>query len=225
MATFTIREVEGMRQLRIDIADEVVRTRRRSLSRMDGAIKVAAPLPGPGTLLRTMITGEAAVRPRYSGTGSIYLKPSMRGYHVFDARSMRWVLEPGVFWAAEGNVNLGVRLERILPSLWIGDGLFKFLTVAEGDGKIAINAPGPVEEISVEDAEVLVQGRLVLGRTDGLRYTTRRVAGFVQSIIAGEPRARSFTGAGKVLVCWTPYWNQYMHDMVARGDRTDGVEA
>lgn len=218
MAEFTVRELEGMRQLRIDVADESIRTRRGALSRMDGRIGVSAPLPGPGALLRSMISSEATVRPRYSGTGSIFLKPSMRGYHVFDARDYRWVLEPGVFWAAEGDVRLSLRLEKIFASLWIGDGLFKFMTVAEGDGRIAIKTPGPVEEVELNDAELVVQGRLVLGRTDGLRYTTKRITGYIQSLLAGEPRARSFSGTGRVLVCWTPYWNQYLHEVVTHGE-------
>ena len=224
MAEFTVRELEGMRQLRVDIAGESVRTRRGALSRMEGTIKVSAPLPGPGALLRSLITSEATVRPRYTGTGAIYLKPSMRGYHVFDARDYAWVLEPGVFWAAEGDVRLRVRMERIFPSLWIGDGLFKFLTIAQGDGRIAIKAPGPVEEVALDDAELVVQGRLVLGRTDGLRYSTRRVSGWLQSKIAGEPRVRSYKGTGRALVCWTPYWNQYMHDMVRSGEGEPSVE-
>lgn len=214
MARFTIRDVEGMRQLRIDLAAETVRTVRGALSRLEGDIRMTAPLPGPGTLLRSMISREGAVRPRYSGSGAVHLQPSMRGYHVFEAREMRWILEPGVFWAAEGDVRLGLRLERIVPSLFAGDGLFKLQTTVTGDGKVAINAPGPVEEVAIEDAEILVKGRLVLGRTDGLRFSTKRPGGFIRALIAGEPLTRAYRGTGKLLVCWTPYWNQYIHDMM-----------
>ncbi len=214
MARFTIRDVEGMRQLRIDLAAEMVRTVRGALSRLEGDIRMTAPLPGPGTLLRSMISREGAVRPRYTGSGAVHLQPSMRGYHVFEAREMRWILEPGVFWAAEGDVRLGLRLERIVPSLFAGDGLFKLQTTVTGDGKVAINAPGPVEEVAIEDAEILVKGRLVLGRTDGLRFSTKRPGGFIRALIAGEPLTRAYRGTGKLLVCWTPYWNQYIHDMM-----------
>jgi uncharacterized protein (AIM24 family) len=214
VAEFTIRDVEGMRQLRIDLRNESIRSVRCALSHMSGSLKMTAPIPGPGALLRSWISREAAIRPRYSGTGSVYLQPSMRGFHVFEARQMRWILEPGVFWAAEGDVRLGLRLERFLPSLWAGDGLINYTTTVAGDGKVAINAPGPVEEIEV-NGEIVAQGRIVLARTDGLRYTVRRPAGYFRSIIAGEPRARCFSGVGRALVCWTPFWNQYMHDLFA----------
>jgi uncharacterized protein (AIM24 family) len=223
LAEFRIIETEGMRQLRIDLHDESVRVTRRALSRMEGTIRVSAPLPGPGTLLRSALSSEAAVRPRYTGTGSLFLKPSMRGYHVFNAQDSDWILGPGVFWAAEGETRLGVRLEKMLPSLWIGDGLINFQTVVHGDGRVAINAPGPVEEVEIGEGELLVKGRMVLGRTAGVRYTTRRVAGMIQSLIAGEPRARSFSGPGRALVCWTPYWNEYMHSRLGVEDDAPSV--
>jgi uncharacterized protein (AIM24 family) len=110
-------------------------------------------------------------------------------------------------------------MERPLASMWAGDGLIKFMTTVEGDGLIAINAPGPVEEVDLDDSEIVVQGRLVLARTADLRFRSRRPAGLIQSWIAGEPRVRIYSGTGKALVCWTPFWNQYMHDMFV-GDRT-----
>ena len=221
MAEFTVREIEGMRQLRIDLRDECVRSVRGALSRMEGAVRMTAPLPGPAALLKSWISSEAAIRPRYSGTGTVHLRPSMRGFHVFEARAHRWILEPGVFWASEGDVDLGLRLERMIPSMWAGEGLIHLQTTVAGEGRIAINAPGPVEEIDV-DGELVVRGRQVLGRTSGLRFSVRRPAGFVQSIIAGEKLARVFTGKGKALVCWTSYWNQYMHDKIAPDDDPTG---
>lgn len=212
MAKFTIREVEGMRQLRIDIQNESIRTVRGALSHMDGAITMTAPLPGPSTILKSMISNEASVRPRYNGTGTIFLQPSMRGFHIFEAREFKWILEPGVFWAAEGNVSLGLKRERLITSLLLGEGLIKLQSTLNGDGLIVVNAPGPVEEVDIDDAELVVKGGIVLGRTDGLIHTVRRPGRFIPSLIAGEPLASSYKGTGKALVCWTPYWNQYIHD-------------
>lgn len=124
------------------------------------------------------------------------------------------ILEPGVFWAAEGEVELGLRREAFLTSFWAGDGLLNYQTTVQRDGKVVINAPGPVEEVDLHDSEVVVQGPLVLGRTAGLHYRVRRVTGLLYSLISGEPLLRSYSGTGKALVCWTPYWNKYMHEMM-----------
>ena len=218
MAEFTQREIEGMRQVVIDIAGESVRARAGALSNMRGRIEFTPRLPGPGDLWRAIFTSEARVRPWYSGTGKILLQPSLSGYHVFDvAEGERWVLEPGVYWASEGDVTLGLAREPIFASLWAGDGLLNWKTTLAGHGRVAINAPGPVETLDI-DGELRVQGRLVLGRTDGLRFRSVRSARFPRNFISGQKRMRLFQGTGKVMVAWTPYWNQYMYNRMTGED-------
>ena len=218
MAEFTQREIEGMRQVVIDIAGESVRARAGALSNMRGRIEFTPRLPGPGDLWRAIFTSEARVRPWYSGTGTILLQPSLSGYHVFDvAEGERWVLEPGVYWASEGDVTLGLAREPIFASLWAGDGLLNWKTTLAGHGRVAINAPGPVETLDI-DGELRVQGRLVLGRTDGLRFRSVRSARFPRNFISGQKRMRLFEGRGRVMVAWTPYWNQYMYTRMTGED-------
>ena len=222
MAEFSIREVEGMRQVRLDIRDEVVRARRGALSNMRGEITLTPRLPSAGDLFRSIFTSEARVRPFYSGTGSILLQPSLGGYHILDCREdERWILEPGVYWASEGNVVLGLYRERFWPSLWAGDGFFVWKTTVSGEGQVAINAPGPVETVEIAEAELRVQGRLVLGRTDGLRFQSRRAASFPRSLLAGQRRLRVYGGTGKALVCWTPHWNHHMYQRMT-GESIEG---
>lgn len=212
MADFTIREVEGMRQVRIEIANETVRARRGAMSTLRGDIKLTPRLPAIGDVFRSIFTSEARVRPFYTGSGSIVLQPTLAGYHLMDvAPGETWVLEPGVYWASEGGVTLGMRRERFWPSLWAGDGGLVWKTTLRNPGRVAINAPGPVEVIDVNDSELRVQGRLVLGRTDGLRFSSRPAASFPRSMISGQKRLRVYGGTGKVLVCWTPYWNEHLY--------------
>ena len=213
MADFATREVEGMRQVVITLYDETVRARRGALSNMRGKIDFTPRLPGSGDLFRWLFTRESRIRPFYTGSGKILLQPSLTGYHVFDvADRERWILEPGVYWASEGSVALDFTREPMFASLWAGDGLLNWKTTMTGPGRVAINAPGPVETIDIDDAELKVQGRLVLGRTDGLKFSSQRSARFPRNLISGQQRMRVFTGTGKVLVSWTPYWNQYMYE-------------
>jgi uncharacterized protein (AIM24 family) len=209
VAEFIIREVEGMRQVQIDIRDEVVRARKGALSNLRGVIRMTPRLPGGGDVIRSVFTRETAIRPDYEGTGSILLQPSLGGYHLLDVvAGERWILEPGVFWACDGGVKLGMTKDRFWPSLWAGDGFFPWKTTMSGQGRAAINAPGPVETIEIDKAEMRVHGRLVLGRTDGLSFTSERPTTFLRSYISGQGRQRVFKGTGKALVCWTPYWNE-----------------
>lgn len=222
MAEFQVREIEGMRQLVISIANEKVRARRGALSNMYGNIVLTPRLPEFGTVFRSMFTREARIRPEYTGSGTIHLQPSLNGFHTFDVLpGERWILEPGVFWAAEGSVDLGLWREPFFASLWAGDGMFNWKTTMYGGGRVAINAPGPVECVQIDDGELRVQGRLVLGRTDGLKFSSQRSARFPRNFISGQQRMRVFTGSGKVLVSWTPYWNQFMFERMT-GENIQG---
>ncbi len=219
MAEFVIREVEGMRQVRVEIDDETVRARRGALSNMRGQITLTPRLPTAGDLFRACFTSEARIRPYYTGSGSILLQPSLGGYHVLDvAPGEHWILEPGVYWASEGSVALGLHREPMWPSLWARDGLLSWKTTLAGQGRVAINAPGPVETVDVEDSELRVQGRLVLGRTSGLKFNSARAAAFPRHLISGQRRLRVFAGTGKALVCWTPYWNQHIYNRMTGED-------
>lgn len=222
MAQFSIREVEGMRQVRIEIDQETIRARRGALSTMRGDIALTPRLPAPADVFRSMFTSEARIRPYYKGSGSIVLQPSLSGYHLLTVQDGEtWVLEPGVYWASEGGVSLGMRRERFWPSLWAGDGGLVWKTTLHNAGQVAINAPGPVETIEVQDSDLRVQGRLVLGRTEGLRFSSRNPASFPRNLISGQKRLRVFSGTGKVLVCWTPYWNEHLYRRMT-GESIDG---
>ena len=219
MAEFSIREVEGMRQVRIGIAGETVRARSGAMSNMAGNITLTPRLPTVGHTLRAIFNEEARVRPHYSGSGTIMLQPSLGGYHLLDVKENdRWILEPGVYWASEGDVDLGLHREPFWAGLWAGDGFFAFKTTLDGHGTVAINAPGPVEIVDVEDGELRVQGRLVLGRTEGLKFSSQRSARFPRNLISGQKRLRVFSGTGRALVCWTPYWNQHMYSQMTGGN-------
>ena len=218
MADFSIREVEGMRQVRVDIRDETVRARKGAMSNMRGSVTLTPRLPAAGDIFRSIFTSEARIRPFYTGSGSILLQPSLGGYHLLDvAEGERWILEPGVYWASDGGVGLGLYREPFWPSLWAGDGFLVWKTTLEGGGRVAINAPGPVETVEIRDGELRVQGRLVLGRTDGLTFGSQRSATFPRNLISGQKRLRVFSGTGKALVCWTPYWNEHMYQLITGG--------
>jgi len=208
-----------MRQVVIDLDSDTVRARSGALSNYQGQIDFVPRLPSVGHFFRTMISKEARVRPTYTGSGRVLLQPSLSGYHVFDAPpDERWILEPGVYWASDGSVDLGLFRERFWPSLWAGDGLLVWKTTIIGPGRVAINAPGPVETVEIDGGEFRVQGRLVLGRTDGLRFTSVRSARFPRNFISGQSRLRAYSGSGRLLVSWTPYWNHHMYTQVTGQD-------
>ena len=223
MAEFEIREVEGMRQILVEIQDETVRIARGALSNLHGEITFKPVLPRAGEAVRSIFNKESRIRPVLAGSGKIHLQPSLSGYHVLSVEEgERWVLEPGEYWASEGSVELSLTREPFFASLWAGDGLFAWKTTLSGKGKAVIRAPGPVEVVEVEDGDLRVQGRLVLGRTDGLLFRSVRSARFPRNLISGQTRLRAFKGTGKALVAWTPYWNEHLYQRMTGGESITG---
>jgi uncharacterized protein (AIM24 family) len=216
VAEFEIFELEGMRWVQIKIKEETVRAEAGALSHMQGDIKVTARLPSPLSALKSAISNEAVVRPSYTGTGTINLESSMGGYYPFEVAGESWILENGAYWASEGTVELRLHRERVWTSFWAGEGLIDYQTKVSGYGCVVLNAPGPVEEVTLKDERLMVEGKLVLARTEGLDYRMRRPTSLVQSLFSGEVAIRAYQGTGKALVCWTPYWNQYIVNVMSR---------
>ena len=98
MAQFDVLEDEGMRLLKITIGDEAVRAEAGALSYLRGAIEVDVPLPSLGRAIGNILSDEPLIRPRYMGTGEIFLTPSLGGYHVLDVAEQAWILEDGAYW-------------------------------------------------------------------------------------------------------------------------------
>jgi uncharacterized protein (AIM24 family) len=216
VAEFEICELEGMRWVQIRIHDETVRAEAGALSHMQGDITVRVRLPSPLGALRSIVSEEALVRPSYTGTGVINLESSLGGYHPFEVAGESWILENGAFWASEGGVELGLYRERVWTSFWGGEGFIDYQTKVSGYGRVVLNAPGPVQEVVLRNDRLLVEGKLVLARTEGVDYLRRRVSALVPSLLSGEPVMRLYQGTGRALVCWTPYWNKYVSEMISR---------
>jgi uncharacterized protein (AIM24 family) len=132
----------------------------------------------------------------------------MGGFHVLEMNEGEdWVAENGAYWASEGSVKLSLVRERLLTAFWAGEGLFWYHTNLHGGGKVVLAAQGPVEEMSLNDERLVVDGAYVIARTAGVKFTIGRPARTRWSTwLAGQSSARIYQGSGRLLMCTTPYW-------------------
>lgn len=209
MAQFDVLEDEGMRLLRITLGDETVRAEAGALSYLRGTIDVDVPLPSVGRAIGSILSDEPMIRPRYVGTGEIFLTPSLGGYHVLDLAEEVWILEDGAYWASDGAVDLGVHREPMLTSFWAGEGFIDFQTRVSGKGRVVLNTIGPVEEIELRGDRIAAEGKQIIARTAGLSYGIRRpTRSLIGYYLSGENLVRTYTGFGRVLLTKAPYLNQ-----------------
>lgn len=214
MARFEVQYLEGMRFVEIHLEHEMVRCESGALHYLRGNIAVHSQLiPSFGSVVSSLMASESVYRPTYAGTGVITLASSLGGFHAFELNGENWILEKGSYWASEGSVELQFFRERLLTSLWAGEGFVYLQTRVSGRGKLVVCTKGPIEEMELAEGEQLVvEGNCVIGRTQSVKFQMRQpTKNFWGRFTSGESLVRSYQGPGKVLLNPTMYWRYYMN--------------
>jgi len=212
MATFKIEHTEGMRWVKIALDGDAVRAERGALNHMQGAITMDVPLPSLRAWWVSLFSDESVMRPRYSGTGTVYLDSSLGGYHVMTVKpGERWVLDTRCFWASDGEVGLSIYRERLLTAFLSNEGLLWYKTALKGNGQAVLSVPGPVQEVELKRDTLVTDGPFVIARTQGISLRVKRPAKNIVSYwLSGQKRAYVYEGTGKLLLCTVPYWRARM---------------
>jgi uncharacterized protein (AIM24 family) len=82
MAKFEILQAENMRWVKVTLDNETVRAEKGALNGMVGDITMDVPLPRPRDVIVSMVSDESPLRPRYHGTGELFLESTLGGFHI-----------------------------------------------------------------------------------------------------------------------------------------------
>jgi uncharacterized protein (AIM24 family) len=209
MAQFEVIEQEGVRLVKCTLNDETVRTESGALYYLRGRIEMESKGPTMGGLLKSLTTGESIFRPTYTGSGELFLEPSLGGFHVFLCGGESWILENGAYWASESAITVDVHRERALTAFKSGEGFLDFQTKVSGQGQVVLATQGPVEVVHLRDERMMVDGKYVLGRSGEIEYSVRRSSkSLLGSVTSGEGLVRVYEGTGTLLMCPIPYWRE-----------------
>ncbi|MFM8578648.1 MAG: AIM24 family protein [Planctomycetaceae bacterium] len=177
METFEIEHSEGMRWIRVGLEDDDVRSERGALNHFQGDIAMDVPLPSLRSWWVSLFSDESLLRPRYVGTGSVFLDSSLGGFHTMRVQpGERWILDTRCFWASDGEVRLVEHREGMLTAWLAGRGLFWYKTAIEGEGQVVSSVPGPVQEVDLDHDQLVADGPFVVAHTAGIRLSMRRPA-------------------------------------------------
>ena len=216
MAQFEIIEQEGVRLVKCTLNNETVKTESGALYYMRGHIEIESKAPSMGGFLKSLATGESVFRPTYTGTGELYLEPSLGGFHVMDCGGETWILESGAYWASESDITVDIHRENTMTALKSGEGFMDYQTKISGQGKVILASQGPVEVVHLQNDKLTVDGRYVLARSSGLKYTVQRATkSLLSSMTSGEYMVRIYEGTGTVLMAPMPYWRQRLFDSIS----------
>jgi uncharacterized protein (AIM24 family) len=217
MARFTVHSLEGTNYVTATLENESIRAEAGALCYMVGDIVIRSPRwIGPWTRFKAMMAGETAARPTYTGTGTITLESSLAGFAVVTLGQVDWLLEPGAYWASDSTVDVTYHRERMMTSLWAGEGFVYLQTRVRGSGQCVLHTRGPIEELVIEGGQrVVAEPPYVIARTANVRMRVRRATkNFWGRRNAGEPYIREYrtddSRPGRLLVNPAPYWRQVL---------------
>ena len=175
-----------------------------ALHYMIGNITIDSQLPSMGGFLKSALTKEKAVRPRYRGTGTIFLEPTFGHCNILELKGEQWILDKGAFLACDGGVQIDMYTNKAWTGLFGGEGFFQ--TSVRGYGKVLYFSRGPVEAVQLSGRETLVvDGSFAVARTASLEFRVEKaVKKFFGSLTSGEGLVNTFTGTGTVMIAPVP---------------------
>ena len=201
MPEIEIIQKEEMRVAKITLNNETFRTESGAMYYTRGNLTMESKAPSIGGFLKAAVSGESIFRPTYTGTGELYLEPTAMGIHTMELDGESWILENGSYHASEMGIEVDVHREKALTAFKSGEGLVDFQTKISGNGRVLVLAPGPVEEINLENDRLVVDGKFAFARTASLNYSAEKATqSIIGSITSGEGMVRVYQGTGKVLM-------------------------
>ena len=197
------------RQVVVDVAKSNVTVQAGAMHWMVGDVRATTGIKGVGDLfgkaMRGSVTGESAIKPEYTGSGTLVLESTYKHILLVDLRDWNGsiVLDDGLFLACESTLKHKAVMRSNVSSAVLGnEGLFNL--GIQGQGVVCLESPCPREEL-VEiwlDNDVLkVDGNFAIAWSGSLDFTVERSGkSLIGSAASGEGLVNVYRGTGKVLL-------------------------
>lgn len=174
-----------------------------------GNVNATTGIKGVGDLfgkaLRGSVTGESAIKPEYTGDGTLVLEPTYK--HILLVDLDEWngsiVLDDGLFLACDASLKHKAVVRSNFSSAVAGnEGLFNLGIM--GHGILCLESPCPKEElveIDLKNDVLKVDGNMAIAWSGGLEFTVERSGKtLIGSAASGEGLVNVYRGTGRVLL-------------------------
>ena len=197
------------RQVLCDLAQADITVQAGAMQWMVGDVKATTGVKGVGDLLgkaiRGKATGESAIKPEYTGSGTLVLEPTSKHLILMDAADWNGsvVLDDGLFLACDSRLqHKAVMRSNFSSAVAGGEGLFNLSL--NGSGVFCIESDCPKEElveITLKDDVLKVDGNFAIAWSNSLQFTVERSSkSLIGSAASGEGLVNVYRGTGKVLL-------------------------
>ena len=197
------------KQVVCDMSKANVTLQSGAMQWMVGDVKATTGIKGVGDFfgkaVRGSVTGESAVKPEYTGSGTLVLEPTFKHILLVDVSDWNGsiVLDDGLFLACESTLNHKAVMRSNFSSAIAGnEGLFNL--GIQGKGVLCLESPCPREElveITLNNDVLKVDGNYAIAWSGSLDFTVERSGkSLIGSAASGEGLVNVYRGTGKVLL-------------------------
>ncbi|MBQ2691105.1 MAG: AIM24 family protein [Clostridia bacterium] len=197
------------RQVICDLSVSDVTTQAGAMQWTVGDVNATTGLKGVGDFfgkaLRGSVTGESAIKPEYTGSGTLVLEPTYKHIILIDVADWNGsiVLDDGLFLACESSLKHKAVPRSNLSSAALGnEGLFNL--GIQGSGILCLESVSPREElieIELKNDVLKVDGNMAIAWSGSLDFTVERSGkSLIGSAASGEGLVNVYRGTGKVLL-------------------------
>ena len=197
------------RQVVCDVAKSNVTVQAGAMQWTVGNVNATTGLKGVGDFfgkaLRGSVTGESAIKPEYTGNGTLVLEPTYKYILLIDVADWNGsiVLDDGLFLACESTLkHKAVMRSNISSAVAGGEGLFNL--GIQGNGILCLESFCPREElieITLDNDVLKVDGNMAIAWSGSLNFTVERSGKtLIGSAASGEGLVNVYRGTGKVLL-------------------------
>lgn len=197
------------RQLVCDVSLCNITIQAGAMQWMVGDVKATTGLKGVGDFLgktfRGKVTNESAIKPEYTGNGTLVLEPTYKHILLIDVDDWNEsiVIEDGLFLACDSALkHKAIMRSNVSSAAMGGEGFFNL--GLSGSGVVALESYVPREElieIELTDDELKIDGSMAIAWSGSLKFTVERSGKTLMgSAASGEGLVNVYRGTGRVLM-------------------------
>lgn len=197
------------RQVICDLSQSDIILQAGAMQWTVGNVNATTGVKGVGDLfgkaIRGSVTGESAIKPEYTGNGTLVLEPTYKHILLIDLADWNGsiVLDDGLFLACDATLkHKAVARSNISSAVAGNEGLFNLGIF--GHGILCLESPCPKEElveITLDNDVLKVDGNMAIAWSGSLEFTVERSGKtLVGSAASGEGLVNVYRGTGKVLL-------------------------
>lgn len=187
-------------QLVIELINDSIYIDEQSVQYISGNINIDISEHPLSNKLKSYIFGKSIFKPKFRGTGKIYLNATLGSYHKFSLKDGEELyLHPKVFTVCRDSISITPKINLSLKNFLSGVPILHMFV--KGNGSVMILMPGPIQEQILNDEKFLAIGHEIAAYSPQLKVT-REIIG--KTWLSDPKMARVFRGKGKIFFCPIP---------------------